>query len=567
MKCKTVILKSFACLTMAVYLLSGCSDSDVPQGDNCEPDVGISGQTIKFGVKNVESRTFYEERYQINWLSGDKVGIFSGGVATADGQHNAVYKINEVDADGHKYHATLAAEGGGLLWGNDLTTPCTFYGAYPADRIKAYPDNNNFSMQYWTNQSCRVTYRDDDAYLTEPDMANAYMMAKNSVVPNGNHILLAFDPIMTTLDIKVTAGSYEVATGIIQPVTITGVSITMPKKMNNENLNYVFDGVTNGDAALHGHLDDTRVTSDWEAVFVGIDNAGKKYIDLFEGESINLMAFLPPFPDLAGAKVRVHVVGGFDYVVTCEETLEKQSRIDIKLPDVSPNTAKPNNWISMLDDDMPIKQMSIPAYVCTENTTADNIKTLLNKGVRGFDFHELLHYNAVPVYHYLLTEIEQVMYDFLQENKGEFILAWVYNEDTNFDDGLDKGILEGCWSGFVEKIGAAKGKVIAIEKHLNKFRPLDDTGALDKNILFPHDDISSIDLSVDNGEKGWKAQLIESADNNEGIYNQIVQSPNSNFQTGCLGLVSIPNAGEILNCGDLLLQAIIDCNFKFRSDF
>ena len=127
------------------------------------------------------------------------------------------------------------------------------------------------------------------------------MMAKNELTPIGDHVLMAFDPIMTTPDITITAGSYEVGTGIIQPVTVTGVSIIMPKKLNSTDLNYKITGLTNGTFTTpRGELQD--IADGQESVFIQIDNDGKKYVDLYEGESINLMAFLPPIPQLTGAK-------------------------------------------------------------------------------------------------------------------------------------------------------------------------------------------------------------------------------------------------------------------------
>lgn len=67
-------------------------------------------------------------------------------------------------------------------------------------------------------------------------------------------------------------------------------------------------------------------------------------------------------------------------------------------------------------------------------------------------------------------------------------------------------------------------------------------------------------------DSNWKAQLIDGASNNQVIYEAVVSRTE---QTGCTGIVTIPNAGVTFDktYGDLLLQAIIDCNFKFRTTF
>lgn len=361
-----------AALLATVFLMGSCSSEDSEMGTPAQ-----SGSPILFSVADVQprTRTIYEDRLQINWVENDEIGICSPSdnvlPSVEGGPKNATYKVTALNADGHPHHAEIEAsvQGTYLKWGNDLNTPAVFYGAYPAERIVTYPQENSgvFSMKYYTNQECKVYSSENGVYLTKPDMKNAYMMAKNELTPIGDHVLMAFDPIMTTPDITITAGSYEVGTGIIQPVTVTGVSIIMPKKLNSTDLNYKITGLTNGAFTNpRGELQD--IADGQESVFIQIDNDGKKYVDLYEGESINLMAFLPPIPQLTGAKIRVHTLGSTDFVKTVEDELQAQSRITIKLPDITPETTKPNNWMSKLDDNTSLKSMSIPAYVCQENT-------------------------------------------------------------------------------------------------------------------------------------------------------------------------------------------------------
>lgn len=310
-------------------------------------------------------------------------------------------------------------------------------------------------MKYYTNQECEVYSSENGVYLTKPDMKNAYMMAKNELTPIGDHVLLAFDPIMTTPDITITAGSYEVGTGIIQPVTVTGVSVIMPKKLSSSDLNYKITSVTNGNiTAPRGELQD--IADGQESVFIQIDNYGKKYIDLYEGESINLMAFLPPIPKLTGAKIRVHTLGSTDFVKTVEDELQAQSRITIKLPDITPETTKPNNWISKLDGSTLLKEMSIPAYVCKGTDTPDDVKRLLKKGVRAFDAEEFASIDFVTKK--INTEFVTVINNFLEnkENSNEFVIVWVDNtalvgvQNPNKDK----------WISFPNNIKDAKGKVV-----------------------------------------------------------------------------------------------------------
>lgn len=576
-----------AALLATVLFMGGCSSEDSEMGTPAQ-----SGSPILFSVADVQSRTrtVYEGRLQINWVENDEIGICSPSdnvLPSVEGEpKTATYKVTTLNADDHPHHAEIEAsvQGTYLKWGNDLNAPAVFYGAYPAERIVTYPDENNavFSMEYYTNQECEVYSSENGVYLTKPDMKNAYMVAKNELTPIGDHVLLSFDPIMTTPDITITAGSYEVGTGIIQPVTVTGVSVIMPKKLSSSDLNYKITSVTNGNiTAPRGELQD--IADGQESVFIQIDNNGKKYIDLYEGESINLMAFLPPIPKLTGAKIRVHTLGSTDFVKTVTDELKAQSRITIKLPDITPETTKPNNWISKLDDNTSLKSMSIPAYVCSGNETSDDIKKLLKKGVRAFELSgKILDYYetgaiAKEKHYFVKKEYCEVFNDFLssevdknKDNK-EFVIIWA-GENQDLTTGSDNNssyltnpitsatsssLVSSLQNGVVLMNKIHKSPILGIGKHEYYFSNQNDVRLCDYVTI-------SETLNF-YGNDDWKVQFIEpdKEDNNKAIYNQIVTYKE---QSGCTSIVTIPGAEKSFDSsyGDLLLQAVIDCNFKLR---
>ena len=553
---------------LAGVLTSGCSDDNQYGGASAEP-----GSPVLFSVASggSDTRTIYESNLQIDWVVDDEIGICSPSdnvLPSVEGEpKHATYKVTALDADGHPHHAEIEAsvQGTYLKWGNDLNTSAVFYGAYPADRIDSYPTSEDglFKMKYITNQVCTVTSSDNGEYRTEPDMKNAYMIAKNKLQPIGDHVLLSFDPIMTTPDITITAGSYEVGTGIIQPVTVTGVSILMPKALTGKTLNYKINEVTNGAIEnLRGELQDytTGEEEKWESVFVQIDNGGKRYVDLYEGESINLMAFLPPIPDLTGAKIRVHTLGATDFVKTINNPLQPQSKIKIQLPDITPETTKPNNWISKLDGSTLLKEMSIPAYVCQENTGDElqKIEDLFRKGVRAFDAEVFASTESTG----FLERTKIINKSFIDKinsfftegkNPNEFVIVWVDN--TDHLGGIER---PDGWIDFPDKITNAKGKIILLETYKDKFYRVNSRGGEEK--LFSS--ITQVaDFKLDNSN--WNAMLNNEVANNQTLYDKIV---NSTDQTGCTGIVTIPNADKSFDSsyGDLLLQAVIDCNFKLR---
>lgn len=536
-------------LCSAILFLGSCSDSE---------DLGMMpanpGDAIRFSAAIPQTRTHYSDRLQINWVKDDEIGIcsLSDNVlpSVEGGPKNATYKVTALDADDHPYHAEIkpSEENNYLKWGDNLTTPAVFYGAYPAERIVTYPQENSgvFSMKYYTNQECEVYSFENGVYLTKPDMKNAYMMAKNELTPIGDHVLLAFDPIMTTPDITITAGSYEVGTGIIQPVTVTGVSVIMPNKLSSPYLNYKITDLTNGSITTpRGELLD--IAGGQESVFVQIDNYGKKYVDLYEGESINLMAFLPPIPNLTGAKIQVHTLGT-TFVIKVEKELQAQSRITIKLPDITPETTKPNNWISKLDGSTLLKEMSIPAYVCKGTETPDDVKRLLKKGVRAFDAQALTSSSWGK--HTINKNFVDVCNEYLKGYTTEFIIVWT--EDN---------IKDTSWEMFTNEINQARGKVILIQKHNKGLLNSDhftNNGKSDKLFGF-NTVVEKFDLT----NSDWNAMLNNEVANNKILYDKIVTSTK---QSGCTGIVTIPNADKSFDSsyGDLLLQAVIDCNFKLR---
>lgn len=540
-----------AALLTTVVFMGSCSSEDNVMGTQVKP-----GSPISFSVLGTEpqARTVYEDRLQINWELDDEIGICSPSsnvLLSGEKQQNGAvaYKVTTLNADGHPYHAGIEPSKAGtyLKWGDNLNSPSVFYGAYPQERITKCPtaENETFQMQYITNQVCKVYSSDNGVYLTTPDMKNAYMMAKNQLMPNGDHVLLSFDPIMTTPDITITAGKYEVGTGIIQPITVTGVSVIMPKKLSSETLNYHITDLTDGSIENpRGELQD--YTDGQESVFIQIDNNGKKYIDLYEGESVNLMAFLPPIPNLTNAKIRVHTLGATDFVKTVPDELKVQSRITINLPDITPETTKPNNWISKLDDNTSLKEMSIPAYVCTGSESQNDIEALLKKGVRAFDAEKFMEPK-----HNLKDSFVNVCNDYVSnKGKDEFLIVWVDNVIAT-DIKLPTG-----WIDFQSNIQSAKGHVILLEKYRDKFYRVNSKIA-EKELFSSKTDVSSFDLNLT-----WAVWNNTDANNNKSIYDKIVSS---NEQTGFTGIVTIPNAGVTYKTyGDLLLQAVIDCNYKLH---
>lgn len=593
-------------LLLAGCVAGGCEDRQ--EGVAFTPVT--SGESIQFSVSTggATSRTEYGEEdelgWTLNWERGDRIGIYTSASTdyvvkkvdnTVVSEPNfAPYEILEVEPDGHKYEGDIWPfvnsdndnKTEQLVWGDKIEENPTldFYGAYPAERIVKYPsqdgtDGNSFEMKYWTNQKVTVTEKVDNVYKTEPDMKNAYMIAKQAVKPTGDHILLHFDPIMTTLNITVTAGKYEVATGIINPVTVTGVSVIMPKALKDGQFVYQTDYTFKEDddsfvtPGIHGVLKEGTVVDNKESVFVGVEwgdeaeeHTGEKFVDLFEGESITLMAFLPPVEMLenSGAKIKVHTTGALNFVLEVTPEMIQQSRIEIQLPDISPeseNELMVNNWISQLDGNLKLKQLSIPGYDCDGTETVDKINELLKTGIRAFAVHNLLDKSKLP------QEIADAFNNFVNKNKGEFIIIMV-NGRTSVEENLNPtnvSLLKDNLNTIT--INELRGNIIALEWIVDIYQ---QAGNLDlpRFELFGREEYeeSTGVLTNSNWNLLYKGDKKDYS-SNQSIYNQITSSIEQ--EDCCTGILMVPLAGTIVDNGtptysDLLLQSIIDCNYKFH---
>lgn len=606
---------------LPALLLAGCMSGGC---DDRQEDISFtpatSGESIQFSVSTggATSRTEYGEEdelgWTLNWENDDQIGIYTS--ASSDyvkkspngGDRYAVYQISEVNPDGHQHEGSIEPLGTEqLVWGSQIETfteTLDFYGAYPAERIVKYPsqdgtDENSFEMQYWTNQKVTVTEKVDNVYKTEPDMKNAYMIAKQAVQPSGEHILLHFDPIMTTLNITITAGKYEVATGIINPVTVTGVSVIMPKALKDGQFVYQTDYTFKEDddsfvtPGIHGVLKEGTVVDNKESVFVGVEwadeaeeHTGERFVDLFEGESITLMAFLPPVEMLenSGAKIKVHTTGALNFVLEVTPEMIQQSRIEIQLPDISPeseNELMVNNWISGLDEDIKLNQLSIPGYECKEGDSNELIEKLLAMGVRAFDVNNLrrkglVHRQELP------EEKAQLFINFIAKEQDEgrtcfVILLW--DGGSGLGNDFDKAgykLMKDNWN--TTTISNLNNQIISLEWHAGDYYSQEGTyswtNPFANQLPFGATGRDG-DFLISNSN--WDVQYRDIDKNpdkiielNKEIYEDIIST---SLQDGCTGIVMVPYAGSAYinengsrkyTYSDLLIQSIIDCNYKFH---
>lgn len=597
-------------LKLPVLLIAGLSIAGC-QEDKMEGYLASPGEAIEFAVGSVTTRTAYVSDNQIDWTGGEQIRIYSDVAdkknqlgetiisGTAEGWTNdALYTVTPVTGDGeHQYHGEFTATNGEYLAWSALSDTHEFYGIYPDERLNiegSTPSNGLFQLQFISNQACKVTSAENGSYIAAPDMLNAYMVAHNMVVRTENHVLLDFDPIMTTLDITIRAGGYEVATGIIQPLTVTGVSVTLPNGLggkeyftyNATNIkNSTEEGVNQG----QGELTDELKNGQSESVFVSfVDESGNPMeIPLSEGNSIRLTAFLPPIPSdkTTGAQIRVHTAENFDFNATLNKPLQAQYKVVVPLPDVKPDSPKNTKWISELDGNIYLRQLSIPGAYCEDvgedEEDAAAIKKMLEMGIRAFDVRDIVFNHSLTNHDDVSDPVWKAFKAFLNQNPQEFIIVY---SDSNVgscfsdDDDVKMPTYQLTTNNASSTtINDLRGKIVPLRDRGKYFFQYDGLDLLGGARIFPIHDCSSSNFQLapegwnnwdeDGAVSNWGEQDLTNSSDKETIYNQIRQYDGQRGYTGIVTLRDIEYSDDMVDVTDeQLIQAIINCNFKFILD-
>lgn len=423
---------------------------------------------VRFGL-SPDTKTVYGSTYQINWVDGDQIAIYSAEAldnASNRAVQRATYTVSPLTNDAKK--GTISAISENVLkWGSE--SEHTFYAVYPSnDNIKIGftpegaidPGKIYFPAEHTQYVTLGVKDNNNN-YPCTPDMKNAYMVAKASGTPAqfaNKPVFLNFEPIMTTLDIVVKGRDEENA----QYVTITGVSIGYDLPTDSPTTRFKYDADA---ASLAMQGQDTTATKH-ETIFVGIKNGTNKgdYLDLEPGETVTLTAFVPPFVinNDRPITIRVHSTGGTEVKATLKgASIAPKSRRKINLPAYPKNQLNGNNWITPLNDDIYVSQLSIPGThdAATMNCALDagkcqskSITEQLLLGIRAFDLrpttpdytetggfltfgssrtctYETGDNKNLPIYHgsiscgVTLTKVFKDFNDYLEQNPGEFIIV------------------------------------------------------------------------------------------------------------------------------------------------
>ncbi len=388
---------------MSIVALSGC------QEENLDPNNGTTeGKYISFSVSETKTKTVYDEddQLQLNWVTGDKVRIFCD---QAEDKKNAEYGIAEIN----KNNCKLTANADGLKWGG-YENEHTFYAVYPSDQGKVVGVTDGVAeLKVNLNQEVTLGSLNGTVYSTTADMSNAYMVANTtataSATTSENPVNLTFSPIMTTLKIVVSGRENN-----NNSVKVTGVSLIMnvPSDVAS-NGTFKYD-IRNKEIVQSSNTDYSSFST--ETIFINIKTAdGTNAIPLEGGQSIEILAFLPPVPinNTNQVSIKVHTTGEGVKTLTLGKLksdgsanfdIAASTKATVRLPKI-PNAQQGNNWITPLDGDIYVSQMSIPGshdaatgetmatiigdmFAATQEQTLDKQWEL---GVRAFDLRPSIY--------------------------------------------------------------------------------------------------------------------------------------------------------------------------------
>lgn len=500
-------------LTLSLFFVA-CNDDDLVNGPAPK-----EGDCIKFSVGGKNSRTVYNESdpWQIDWLQDgtDKIRIYSAEARIGDGTNNvyADYSVTPyaTEVSGQTINGQTIANyvsykngwlkpnSSGLEWG--AADPHNFYAVYPADdsKLAGYDYKNGIiTFNYNSNQICTLTGSSKTengitVYTTNPDMSNAYMVAKASASKSNtyneeNPIELQFEPIMSTLEVTVRGTDQEAI-----PVQITGVSIIcefdkertvvsngqfkydidfgIDDYQNQDKYPYANGGVVTGSNGVM-----TLTT------YVGITDGTNNFIKLSgPNQAVKITAFVPPIVLQSDyTTIQVHysgdfttdtngnMIGGNGVLKTCLSKDGKKPTPDntdntilvpagnkrrITLPVIK--TPLTNAWLTPLDDDIYVSQLSIPGAHDAATVECGlsqgrcqllSIPQLLDMGVRVFDLRPTvatrlgLGFTATglgEIYHGIASTDETMnsvmgyFDEYLNKHDGEFVIILMRNESKD----------------------------------------------------------------------------------------------------------------------------------------
>lgn len=373
-----------ACLALT---LAGCSDEVGITADR----LPVSGDEIAFGATAGQftepaKRTIYGvpddenlsnfSSLEIDWVAGkDQVRVFCDQPSE---QRWGDYTVMGSEADGY-YLQKNDENKPGVRWGDDLTTPHTFYSFYPLTTsngasISGLQDNSTVRATIPTAQIAGTYHAETDQHtgrtwhIIDPDMSYAMMVGTGKWAPNTDkNVALTYKPIVTVLDVYVTGNT-------MTDYKVMGVGV----RSDNQPIVGTFDYDAATDQCTYVTPESGTQDDNW-AYIETVDDDGSP-INIAVGQRMNVKFFLLP-QDINSDELEVYVFLNNGQVLRQRLSQEGQGSklvkgeiVKVLTPQIKPSDV--SNWMSAIGNDVLFaSQLSLPgtkhsySYIAYESNT------------------------------------------------------------------------------------------------------------------------------------------------------------------------------------------------------
>lgn len=404
-----------------------------------------SGDEIGFGTSlpldGIQTRTIYGQPivnddgtgyFPVYWENGDEIAIYCPQASMPANQ--LVYYTIGVSSETSSVAESVTKIGdAGLQWGSDDLHK--FYGFYPTKFVKGTEKTGLFYLNLPVEQQPISFERGEDGNykaVCDPNYAimYAYRGQKKSLTPVGENIDLRFKPLSTILELEVTAPQNidsEVTLTNINVETLDGTPIVgdftaqvSPGSNDDESYESSVVCKTNMSGVVTNNI---AIPCSW------VNEEGKiEYVKLGAGKKLVVRAFLiPNETEMSSDNIKVTVATSAG---TVHKVLKhgngdafkilphKVSRVT--LPPL-PTEYDVNYWLSSLDPDIYLTELSIPGSKHTNTTSYQptGIEQQYKDGVRSF----ILHTKCVGNFwnHHLNVEGTNVTLDTAIKNIANYL--------------------------------------------------------------------------------------------------------------------------------------------------
>ena len=419
----------YSLLALGVVALSGCQDEEIVKPVN----PAVTGEEITFGssLYDAETRTEYgmdpvNGAYPVYWEDGDQISIYCPQSNNTQRVFYAVkpqdpanqYEVSEgvlVPGDRSKSEAVTKVDpkAPGLQWGAAETHH--FSAFYPGDKIQSSV-NGKLMSSIPANQDPVKWEKEqnDDGGTTYTGIANtdyAFMWAYASHDKNdGGDVALTFKPWVTILDVEINGpanAGEKIKMSSVQLRSLSGETLTgkftvdfkdVEKDPTDKTLYPTYAEVDQGDAVRN------QITI--QLYDQSLNNGQGDFITLGKGDKIVVRFYLLPKDvnyDTSGEgrnDLQIRVAPFNSAVLT--RTLNAQEGAvkggilahkvnKVILPPVS--NVGPNDWMSSLDPNIYVTELSLPGSKMSYQTEANGadvayqtltITDQMDNGIRAF---------------------------------------------------------------------------------------------------------------------------------------------------------------------------------------